>query len=610
MCGISGFYNHEENFKRKERYYHSVLESMNLAQKRRESDMDGTYLNEHFGLSQVGPQKLLIRTLEENRQIGIGWDGELCNMPELKSELTDLGCSFESDSTTELLLTAYLTWGAEFIQKVNGSFSIAVMDTSENHLLLYRDRLGVKPLFYTVHDGTVFFASEIKGLLSCPGIRPQVDLEGLNEIFSIGPARTPGKGVYRHIKEVLPGHLLCLSPSGIHINTYWKLESRPHTDSFEETVEKTAFLLQDSVQRQMVSDTPICSFLSGGIDSSLVSAICARELKKKNRQLVTYSFDFYGNRKNFQSNAFQPSQDRPYVEKMAAFLGSEHHFLECTTKKQTELLSESVKAHDLPAMADIDSSLLYFCSLVSRQHRAALTGECADEIFGGYPWFHEEECLNTSTFPWAMDLSARKVLLSDNFLEALHMEEYIKQAYETSLFQMPRLVNEEKKEERRRKIFWLSLKWFMQTLLNRMDRASRRNGLEARVPFADYRIVEYLFNVPWKMKEKNGLAKGLLREAGRGLLPEEILFRKKSPYPKTYDRGYESLLVSQMEEILSDSSSPILAFIDRKKAEHFIKSPSDYGRPWYGQLMAAPQMIAYFIQINFWLKEYQVEILI
>lgn len=617
MCAIAGFYNHEADFKRKEVYCRSVLEAMNQAQRRRGPDDSGTYLDSHFGLAHV---RLQIVDLETGHQpmirpkgehkVGIVYNGELYNMPELRSVLSDLGFFFETKSDTEVLLLAYLAWGSEFVRKINGIFSIAIMDTEMNRLLLYRDRSGIKPLFYTEANGTVFFASELKGLLCCPGVYPQVDRKGLNEIFSIGPARTGGCGVYKNIHEVLPGHFLCCSPGGNRLHTYWKLTARPHEDSFDETVEKTSFLIQDAVRRQMVSDVPICTFLSGGVDSSLVSAICAGELKKKNRKLVTYSFDFAGNRENFRSNAFQPSQDRPYVEQMAAFLGSEHHFLECSTKEQADLLSESVKAHDLPCMADVDSSLLYFCSLVSRHHKVALTGECADEIFGGYPWFHREDCLDADTFPWTMDLTPRKALLSDSFLQELQMDDYVKEAYEASLAQTPRLDGETGKEARRREISWLNLQWFMQTLLNRMDRTSMRNGLEARVPFADHRIIEYLYNVPWEMKAKDGIVKGLLREAGRGLLPDEILFRRKSPYPKTYDRGYEKLLAGRVREILHDSSSPVLLFLDREKTERFLTSPSDYGKPWYGQLMAAPQMMAYLIQINCWMKEYQVEVLL
>lgn len=392
------------------------------------------------------------------------------------------------------------------------------------------------------------------------------------------------------------------------ITTVRMLNRKPHTDSYEQTVEKTAFLVRDAIRRQIISDVPVCTFLSGGVDSSLVSAVCSAELKKKNKQLTTFSFDFKDNHKYFTANAFQPSMDRPFVDIMVKYLGSDHHYLECDNVTQADLLYTSVEARDLPAMADVDSSLLYFCSQVSRTHKVALTGECADEIFGGYPWFHKKECFEAKTFPWTMDLSARKVLLSDDFIRELHMDEYVQATYEKSVAETPRLAEDTPEEARRREIAWLNLRWFMQTLLDRMDRTSMHSGLEARVPFADHRIVEYLWNVPWYMKTRDGVAKHLLRESGKGLLPDEVLWRRKSPYPKTYDRAYEALLVGRVREILEDNTSPVLQFLDKVKTEKFLESPSDYGKPWYGQLMAGPQMLAYMIQVDYWLKKYNIEI--
>ncbi len=616
MCGISGFFHAKRDFTKERAKYQEILDSMNDRIRRRGPDDSGTFLSPHFGLAHVrlsivdlvtGHQPMF-KTVQ-GQTWGIVYNGELYNTDELRQELKSLGHTFETASDTEVILTSYLEYGPEFVTKLNGIFAIAIMDPVQDRLILYRDRAGVKPLFYTVAEEIVVFSSELKGLLCFPGIKPRISKNGLNEIFSIGPARTSGTGVFEDVYEVLPGHYLICAPDHCRQDCYWKLESHPHEDSYEKTIETTAFLVEDSIRRQMVSDVPVCTFLSGGVDSSLVSSICAQELKKQNKRLTTFSFDFVGNKENFKANSFQPSQDRPYVEQMVSYLNSDHHFLECSTRAQAELLKDSVLAHDLPAMADVDSSMLYFCSQVSPLCKVALTGECADEIFGGYPWFHREECFKAHTFPWTMDLKARQVLLKDDFLGELHMEEYARRTYEASLAQTPALPGESPTEARRREISWLNLRWFMQTLLNRMDRTSMYSGLEARVPFADHRIIEYLWNVPWEMKAKDNVVKNLLRQAGRGMLPDEILFRRKSPYPKTYDKAYETLLAGKVRDILEDTSSPILQFIDREKTLRFLSSPSDYGKPWYGQLMAAPQMMAYVIQIDFWMRQYQVEVL-
>lgn len=616
MCGISGFFHPNRDFSKEYGFCERILASMNQAQRRRGPDGQGILISGHFALAHVrlaivdlltGTQPM--KKTEDGRTWAIVYNGELYNTKELREDLIHRGRSFETSSDTEVILTAYMEYGPDFVRLLNGIFAFAIMDPVRDCLMLCRDRAGVKPLFYTSLDGHVIFSSEIKGLFCFPGVKPRLDRRGLNEIFSIGPARTRGQGVFKDVREVLPGHYLLCFGDGIRQKSYWKLESRPHEDSYPKTVEKAAFLVEDSIRRQMVSDVPICTFLSGGVDSSLVSSVCAGELKKKNQRLMTFSFDFAGNRANFRASSFQPSEDWPYVEQMVRYLDSDHHVLECSTRAQAELLEDSVLAHDLPAMADVDSSMLYFCSRVSPFCKVALTGECADEIFGGYPWFHREECLRADTFPWTMDLKARQVLLSDSFLAELGMEEYVRETYEASLAQVPVLTGETPEEARRREISYLNLCWFMQTLLNRMDRTSMYSGLEARVPFADHRIIEYLWNIPWEMKAKDGVVKNILRQAGAGRLPQEILFRRKSPYPKTYDRGYEALLAERVREILADSSSPVLRFIDRKKTERFLKSPSDYGKPWYGQLMAAPQMMAYVIQVDFWLRTYRPELL-
>lgn len=613
MCGIAGFYHKEKDYRERAEYYRSLLTAMHGALWHRGPDEEGIYLSRHCGLAHSrlsiidiqGGHQPMIRN-KDGRTCAIVYNGELYNTEELRQMLQIRGCQFTTSSDTEVILTGVMEMGVEFVKKMNGIFAFAIWDSTGQKLYLFRDPMGVKPLFYTWCGEELIFASELKGIFAHPQPKPEVDKNGWNEIFGIGPARSGGCGVFKNVHEVLPGEYLVCQRQGFYKKKYWELESHPHEDSYEKTVEKVSFLVHDAIARQMVSDVPICTFLSGGVDSSLVSAICASELKKQGRQLTTFSFDFVDNQKNFKANDFQPSQDRPYVEKMVEYLGSEHHFLECDNEQQISMLTESVKAHDLPAMADIDSSMLFFCSLVAKTHKVTLTGECADEIFGGYPWFHKKEGMEAKMFPWTMDLTPRKQLLSDEFLQELGMEEYVAEAYEKSIAEVPTCAEDTPQEARRREISYLNLKWFMQTLLNRMDRTSMYCGLEARVPFADTRIVQYVWNVPWEMKAKDGVVKNLLREAGRGKLPEEVLFRRKSPYPKTYDPRYENLLKSMFRNMMEDSHAPVLQLLDKKKLEAFFGQTSDYGKPWYGQLMAGPQMLAYLFQVNEWMKMYKV----
>lgn len=616
MCGIAGFYHREKDYEKDGTYYRSILVTMHQKLQRRGPDDAGIYLKEHCGLSHsrlsiidlCGGHQPMVRK-KGQRTCAIAYNGEIYNAKELRQDLQEKGWKFETTCDTEVILLGFMEYGPEIAVRLNGIFAFAILEEREHMLYLFRDPMGVKPLFYIKKDHELIFASEPKAILTHPAVNPELDREGLNEIFGIGPARTPGAGVFRGMKEVRPGEYVTYGKKrALQRKTYWKLESYPHNDSYERTIDTVSQLVQDSIRRQMVSDVPICTFLSGGVDSSLVSAVCAAELKKQGKQLATFSFDFVDNQKNFKANAFQPSQDRPYVEKMAAYLESDHHFLECDNASQIEMLCDSVKAHDLPAMADVDSSMLYFCSQVSKTHKVTLTGECADEIFGGYPWFHREECFQAQTFPWTMDLSPRKELLADDFIEYLRMDEYVRERYQRSIAETPRCEDDGPEEARRREISWLNLKWFMQTLLNRMDRTSMYSGLEARVPFADVRIVQYVWNVPWEMKAKDGVVKNLLRQSGKGLLPEEVLFRRKSPYPKTYDPQYENLLKGKIRKLLEDGNAPVLQFLDKSKVKAFLDKSSDYGRPWYGQLMAGPQLLAYLIQINAWMEQYEIKV--
>ncbi len=615
MCGIAGFCNPYQDLETEAFKWSSTLERMNHVQKHRGPNEDGTLLTKHCGLAQVRLSIIDLKTGHQpmtrtwqGKTCSIAYNGEIYNMHTLKKELELHGFSFQTTSDTEVILAGYLLYGTSFFPKLNGIFSFAIWDCWNETLILCRDALGVKPLFFTLRENFLIFSSEIKGIFEFPGISPELDTQSLCEIFALGPAKTSGSGVFRNILELKPGHYIRWGYDGWRQEAWWKLESHLHTDSTEETVEKTRELLLSAIKGQMLSDIPISTFLSGGVDSSLVTAICSKELEKKGKQLTTFSFDFEGNNQYFQSNDFQPTQDRHWVDIMVNQFHTNHHYLECNNQSMADFLYRAVDARDLPCMADVESSMLYFCSLVKDYNQVTLTGECADEIFGGYPWFHKKEALEQDCFPWSPSMEPRKALLKDEILYLLPLEEYAKDAYLNTIHETPKLEGESKIEARRREIGYLNLRWFMQTLLDRMDRTSMHCGLEARVPFADPRIVQYLWNVPWELKCLDHQAKGLLRRASKGILPDEVLYRRKNPYPKTYNPGYETLINQRLSDILDDTSSPIHQLIDAKKVRQFLKTKSDYGKPWYGQLMAGPQMTAYLLQINYWLKTYHIRL--
>ncbi len=611
MCGIAGFCNFNEDYTYSRARWAGVLVDMRKAIAHRGHDQTGEYLDRHVGLSHT---RLSIRDISGGIQpmrkfVGgyeyvIVYNGEIYNTDELLPELERRGYVFETTCDTEVILCAYIEYGTDCAEMLNGIYSFAVWDGKLERLMLCRDRVGVKPLFYAEREGGLVFGSEPKALFAHPDVLPEADDDSFREIFAIGPARTPGVGVFRGVREVVPGHFVIFDRSGLLTRTYWTLRARPHEDSYEATVQKIGALVRDAIRRQMVSDVPVCSFLSGGLDSSIITAVASRCMRESSALLHTFSFDFTENDTFFEANSFQPTRDRPFVDMLLPLLGVDHTYLYCTDGELADMLPLAVRAKDLPGMTDVDASLLYFCGLVSEHNKVALTGECADEIFGGYPWFYRPELLYADGFPWSHDMDARCALLRDDVRDRLKLDEYTRSRYSDALSRVPRLPGEGAEDARRREVSCLNQRWFMQTLLDRMDRTSMAHGLEVRVPFADHRIVEYMYNVPWSMKFREGSEKALLRDACEGLLPPPVLRRKKSPYPKTYSPGYEKILAGRLRCLLDDKDAPINEFIDREKTERFLSSPKDYGKPWFGQLMAGPQSIAYILQVNDWMELY------
>ena len=604
MCAIAGMIGLEAP--------ESAVQKMLRTMSRRGPDDEGVFRE---GESCLLHARLAIIDPERGRQpMELEWagerfvlvyNGELYNTEELRRELKALGHTFAGHSDTEVVLHAYAEFREKCVERFNGIFAFGVWERNRKRLFLARDRIGVKPLFYMRHGEGFLFASEIKTILAYPTAQARLDAQGAAQLILLGPGRLPGSGVFKDISELEPGCWAFYEQGKLRQYRYWMLKDREHRDCFEETVEKVWYLVTDAIKRQMVSDVPIGTFLSGGLDSSIISAICAKEMESRGEKLKTFSVDYLNNDKYFQRSKFQPNSDSAYIRLMEDALGTEHHWTVLSPETLVDALEDATIARDLPGMADVDFSLLAFCREIRKEVKVALSGECADEIFGGYPWYRDPEVRARVGFPWAQNTAQRAAILMPAISGKLDPEAFVMDAYNTTCRESDILPGTSPQERRMKEMVNLNFRWFMQTLLDRKDRMSMYCSLEVRVPFCDYRIAEYLYGVPWEYKDYQGQEKGLLRRAMAGLLPDEVLYRKKSPYPKTFDPRYEQLVKAKLDALLEEDA-PLFQLVSRDAVRSMLAAETQW--PWYGQLMRSPQTIAYLLQLDFWLRHYGVEL--
>lgn len=609
MCGIAGWIERDADMSMRIK----LLNNMSQTLEKRGPDENGIYINKNTALIH---RRLVVIDRENGKQpmsvthkgktYTIVYNGELYNTEALREELRADGFRFRGHSDTEVVLKMYIKYGSRCADKLNGIFAFAVFNSSDRSIFLCRDKIGVKPLFYYEYKGGLIFGSEIKALLASTIVKPKIDEQGLNEIFFLGPARTPSCGVFKGVHELNPGECAIYKNGILCREQYYRIEAKEHTDSENDTIEKTRSLLTDAIRRQLVSDVPLCFFLSGGLDSSIIVKTASEYYKeRKLGKINTYSVEYRDNEKFFKKSRFQPNADYEYISMMADNADTRHREVILDNKALVDALYDSVEARDLPGYVDVDSSLLLFCKEIKQNYTVALSGECADELFGGYPWYHDKSILFDDCFPWSKSQDVRRFILKDGILK--NGEEYVRQRYLDTINLAPKLKSDSETDKRMREMFFLNFYWFMQCLLERKDRCSMFSGLEVRVPFCDYRLVEYAYNMPWSLKAYGNREKGIVRKAFEDILPKEICWRKKSPYPKTHNPIYFDECVNRVRLILKKKNQ-LTEILNKKSIERIIENPDTITTPWYGQLMQAPQILAYIIELDCWFEKYNVEI--
>ncbi|MBQ7973902.1 MAG: asparagine synthase (glutamine-hydrolyzing) [Clostridia bacterium] len=594
MCAINGLINLADNKKQAKNILNKMQQVLNSNYPHR---------CQVFTHAQVALGGNYLCHTYHGKKYVIIYQGRLDNTKALSKKLDANGIKLRTATDAEIIVKLFALEGTKMFRKLNGNFAFALYEIDNQRLFLVRDPLGIKPLFYAVQKDGLAFSDKIKALFLHPQILPCVNLDGLRELFGVCPARTPGKTVYKNINEVKPGAYLCWQNGKITSTTYFKLVSRPHQDSSSTTMKKVKTLLRNALQNQLPQNARTGFMLSGGLDSSTITALAAQN----NPNLKTFSVDYVGNQENFQPTDFSPTRDNYYINLVAKQYATQHQYHLLNSSDLCQTLREALIARDYPSMADIDSSLLLFSRALKQDVDVCFSGEFADEIFCGYPWFYRADTAKVNTFPWAIDLSIRENTIAKHLRPLLKIKDFVTQTFANAIAEVPLAKTDTPADRRMKTYSYLTMRWFGLNLLERGDRMSAYCDLDIRIPFTDLKLVQYVYNIPWEMKNYGGQEKGILRAAVANLLPAEVINRKKCPYPKTVDPVYTNLIEQSIRTLLADEDHPVWQIVDMNYVNQVLNDHTPQStRPWFGQLMQRPQYLAFIYQIAMWLVEYQI----
>lgn len=617
MCGVVGWVDFGRDLTRE----HELVEAMTGTLAHRGPDGGGIWSGRHaaFGhrrLAVVDPEggHQPMTAEEDGRELAvITYCSEVYNFTELRTELRSRGHRFRTAGDTEVVLRAYLEWGDGLAERLNGMFAFGIWDIRRQELVLVRDRLGIKPLYYHRTGDALLFATEQKTLLAHPAVRPAVDADGLRELLAL--TKTPGNAVWRDIREVRPGEIVRFGRDGLTRRRYWTPPAAEHTDDLKTTVDTVRELLADSVARQTVADVPLGILLSGGLDSSVVAALADRTLRAQGAGGVrTYALDFAGYTDNFRPEYMREAPDAPFVKEMVARLGSDHTDVVLGNADLTDRAARTraLRTIDLPfARGDRDTSLYLLCKAVRERCPAAIGGESSDEVFGGYWWFHDPAAVAADTFPWlamfghVLDDGPESAtsLLDPGLLKSLDLPGYRGDRYREACAEVAHVDGADPHERRMRELSHLTLTRLLPLLLERAERMSSAAPVELRVPFLDHRLVEYVYNVPWSMKSFDGREKSLLRAAATGLVPRSVIDRRKAPFPATQDTGYETWLRDELGRLARRDDSPVAPLLNLERVRAVAAEPA--GATSSNETRSTIELV---LRLDEWLTTYGVEL--
>ncbi len=606
MCGIAGYYSLNQTLEP------SLLKTMTNAIQHRGPDSDGFFNDRTAGL---GHRRLSIIDLREvanqpmfshNDRYVMVFNGEVYNFKELSSQVRVKNDSFyyKTNSDTEVVIEAFNKWGVDFVNRLNGMFAIAIYDTVEGHLFLYRDRIGIKPLYYYWDGENFFFASEIKALTKVEMIRNKLTINqtAVNHFLNLGYIPAP-ISIYNEIHKFPAGHRLHINKDIFTLEPYWKVEDKVEFDEFRnypEAKKKLKYLIESSVQYRMISDVPFGTFLSGGIDSSLVTAIAQNQ---SDTAINTFSI-------GFKESKFNESV---HAQTIANHLHTNHHEFVVTTKEAQEMVNDMIVSYDEP-YADSSAIPSMLLSKMARKHvTMTLSGDGGDELFLGY-----------GSYKWAKKLDAgfykqnRKLLayflskMKDRHIRVSKLLDFqtgddLKRhifSQEQYLFSQQEISQILKNKDFDNSIIkddfsdldrqlsaseaqaMFDLKYYLpDDLLVKVDRATMKYSLETRVPLLDYRIIEFALNLPEKFKQKGDISKFILKETLYDYLPKSYFERPKAGFSIPMNDWLRTDLKYLIDDFLNEPLILEAGFVNYDIVKDLIqrwtlKEPHLYNRIW------------------------------